>query len=910
MLTTGADNLTGSAAADTFTANVVQNMLGQQANTLGSGDAINGGAGTDTLNAKVAAGAAINGSFSMPIQPETKGVEIIKLEAVSSGVDYRNFIGTYTSTDTEVFVNAKDMEGVAQLWSNRSDADLVVMNMTTKGTAQLSDMTIGMAYTGNKDSKWGASDTTVYFDQDYLTSAKTSTNPSVDFLAMNEDNYDATKGASPLEGVYFQRLNFTLNGKSYNLAQYLGENPAGKGDEIKTYAQFLTAVEDALVKLKAANASDAALQTVKASFGQTFKTDKDASGVERTGTGVRLTVDAQTGTTKNTLSVTPSDLQVSKPSSTDTVVNSNRYEKADATPPVESDLPVSINVALEKVGLAGDGGNLIIGSMNKTSANEWNAVNTVVSSTKAGIEQFNVTVSGDTTKNSSLAGLHSTNNMLKTVNIDNATGSTASLTIGNSNTTGGVQNFPTEILDENDEPMTVMVDNLFDVTSAKNNALKDVKTFNAVNFDNNLSVYAHLSNEVVAKYMDRKDSASDATADNANFTYTTGAGNDLVNLNISKDNLSASGTANREDFTLAINTGAGNDTIVTQIGDGKNVDDDGTTQNWYVNQNINKNLSIDAGAGNDTIRTYGAGDWTIKAGAGDDVIYNDNSGVLEGTEGFNQGRAAWVFNAQNADVTDLKSELPATAATKVANLSLTVNFLGLTSKVTVGGSDAVSGATIDDLSINQAIKAAINGNAVLNKLLVAEDGPGRTLVVRSLIDGDRIDGDLSVALSSTTASSSQTAAGAAEMTTAQRGTLETRFEADFATVDSQEAKGGDSGQVSANVVYGDAGKDVIVLSSNEGSAETVVLNSAPEGDVIVNFTADEDKIQLSKAVFGSTVVIGTAPVAASTAAAVLYNTDTGVLSYDADGTGTGAAVVIATLAGQPVLTATDFAIIA
>lgn len=901
MLTTGADNLTGSAAADVFTANVVQNMLGQQANTLGSGDAINGGAGTDTLNAKVAAGAAINGSFSMPIQAETKSVEIIKIEAVSSGVNENG-------TDTQVYVNAKDMEGVSQLWSNRSDADLVVMNMTTKGTNQLSDMTIGMAYTGNKDSKWGASDYTVYFDQDYLTSAKTSTNPSVDFLAMNEDNYDATKGASPLEGVYFQRLNFTLNGKSYNLAQYLGENPAGKGDEIKTYAQFLTAVEGALVKLKAANASDAALQTVKASFGQTFKTDKDASGVERTGTGVRLTVDAQTGTTKNTLSVTPSDLQVSKPSSTDTVVNSNRYEKADATPPVESDLPVSINVALEKVGLAGDGGNLIIGSMNKTSANEWNAVNTTVSSTKAGIEQFKVTVSGDATKNSSLAGLHSTNNMLKTVNIDNATGSTASLTIGNSNTTGGVQNFPTEILDENKKPMTVMVDNLFDVTTAKNNALKDVKTFDAANFDNNLSVYAHLSNEVVAKYMDRKDSASDATADNANFTYTTGAGNDLVNLNISKDILSASGTANREDFTLAISTGAGNDTIVTQIGNGEGVAEDEDA--WYVNQNINKNLSIDAGAGNDTIHTYGAGNWTIKAGAGADVIYNDNSGVLEGTEGFNQGRAAWVFNAQNADVTGLKSELPATAVTKVANLSLTVDFLGLTSKVTVGGSDAVSGATIDDLSINQAIKAAINGNAVLNKLLVAEDGPGRTLVVRSLIDGERIPGDLSVALSSTTASSSQTAAGAAVMTTTQMDTLETRFEADYAEVDGKDAQGDDSGQVSANVVYGDAGKDVIVLSSNEGSAETVVLNSAPEGDVIVNFTAGEDEIQLSKAVFGSTVVIGAAPVAASTAAAVLYNIDTGVLSYDADGTGTGAAVVIATLAGQPDLTATDFAIIA
>jgi len=854
-LTAGMDILFGSAGADVFNAKVVANMVGQQVNTLTSGDEINGGAGTDTLNAKITAGASAGGDASMPIQPETKSVEVIKLEAVSSGVN---------GNDTQVYVNAKDMEGVSQLWSNRSDADLVVMNMTTKGTNQLSDMTIGMAYTGNKDSKWGASDATVYFDQDYLTSAKTSTNPSIDFLAMNEDNYDASKGAAPLEGVYFQRLNFTLNGKSYNLAQYLGENPAGKGDEIKTYAQFLTAVQAGLVKLKAANAGDAALQTVTASLGRVFETDKDPiTNVIRKGTAVQLTVDAQTGATKNTLSVKETDLQVSKTDAA-TVVNSNRYEKAGATPALETDLPVSINVALEKVGLAGDGGNLVIGSMNKTSENKWDAVKTSVSSTKAGIEQFNVTVSGDATKNSSLASLHSTNNMLKTVNVVSAAGSTAKLTIGNSNTAGGVVN-----------------------------ALKDVKTFDASKFDNGLTLGASITGESVAKYMSLTD--TDAPADdNVNFVYSFGKGNDALTMNISKANLSAAGTTTREDFKLDINTGAGDDKVNVRIGDGSVAGDDV----WYQNSKLNANLAIDGGAGNDTISTNGSGNWKITAGEGDDTVYSDNSG----------DKAVWVFNTANqipattgeldavteaeADIADAKIQIagattsteltdaqnklviaqgklatalavPAIAARQLANLEsndndgynlhkgeLVVNFRGLSNKAIVINSTDYK---TTPLQINQAIKAAINGDAVLNKLLKATDGPANTLVVTSLIDGEVVANDLSVSITKPKTnvlnSDEITAAGKAygltgtvtesAVLSAMNDTMDIGngdYVAAFANNGISQYAGTDSQQITGSTHTLGAGNDVLVLSTGANSQETVVYNAAAFGnDVIVNF---------------------------------------------------------------------------
>jgi len=56
-LTVGQDTITGTTGNDLFVANVVQNANGQQVNTLGSGDVLNGHGGLDTLSAKITAGA-------------------------------------------------------------------------------------------------------------------------------------------------------------------------------------------------------------------------------------------------------------------------------------------------------------------------------------------------------------------------------------------------------------------------------------------------------------------------------------------------------------------------------------------------------------------------------------------------------------------------------------------------------------------------------------------------------------------------------------------------------------------------------------------------------------------------------------------------------------------------------------
>mgnify|MGYP006198077475 FL=1 len=79
-----------------------------------------------------------------------------------------------------------------------------------------------------------------------------------------------------------------------------------------------------------------------------------------------------------------------------------------------------------------------------------------------------------------------------------------------------------------------------------------------------------------------------------------------------------------------------------------------------------------------------------------------------------------------------------------------------------------------------------------------------------------------------------------------------------------------------------------------------------------------DSIQLENAIFTRLTTTG---VLASTRFAananglamdandhVVYNTTTGALSYDADGSGAGAAVQFATLVGIPTLSAADFTI--
>ena len=114
-----------------------------------------------------------------------------------------------------------------------------------------------------------------------------------------------------------------------------------------------------------------------------------------------------------------------------------------------------------------------------------------------------------------------------------------------------------------------------------------------------------------------------------------------------------------------------------------------------------------------------------------------------------------------------------------------------------------------------------------------------------------------------------------------------------------------SGGLGHDVLAGGAGADTFVFATRPGSTNI---------DHITDFVA-EDTIQLAKSVFAT---LATGQLAASafkdlgvTGAKldaddrIVYNHDTGVLTYDADGAGTAAAVTIAVLDNKALLTHAD-----
>ena len=236
-------------------------------------------------------------------------------------------------------------------------------------------------------------------------------------------------------------------------------------------------------------------------------------------------------------------------------------------------------------------------------------------------------------------------------------------------------------------------------------------------------------------------------------------------------------------------------------------------------------------------------------------------GFYAGWGNFGSAAAAGLYGAAARDINDLRSGT--NESYNFYNSKLVVTFLGIPTAVPVVV--AGTGYKTTDLEINQAIKKAINSDAVLSKLLVAEDGPANSLVVKSLIDGVMAPTDLSVSLTTLTAaevsalSATELAAvGAAYGITAPTAasvsaaitaayTAFSVTNGDYATAMANDGfasiTGRDSLATSDNLVLAGEGNDVIVLGTTVGttaagsSNETVVIGANFGNDTIVNFDA-------------------------------------------------------------------------
>ncbi len=131
-----------------------------------------------------------------------------------------------------------------------------------------------------------------------------------------------------------------------------------------------------------------------------------------------------------------------------------------------------------------------------------------------------------------------------------------------------------------------------------------------------------------------------------------------------------------------------------------------------------------------------------------------------------------------------------------------------------------------------------------------------------------------------------------------------------------------TGQAGADTLTGGAGNDT--LWGGGGAGDTFIFREmgSANADRVSDFTSAVDKIGLDDSAF--TVIGASGNFAAGDARfaagagftsgrdasdRVVYNTSTGSLYYDADGSGAGAAQLIATLLGNPAIAATDIAVI-
>ena len=112
----------------------------------------------------------------------------------------------------------------------------------------------------------------------------------------------------------------------------------------------------------------------------------------------------------------------------------------------------------------------------------------------------------------------------------------------------------------------------------------------------------------------------------------------------------------------------------------------------------------------------------------------------------------------------------------------------------------------------------------------------------------------------------------------------------------------------------DGGLGTDVLTGGSHSDLFYFRASSRGADEITDFTSGTDKILVSAGGFGGglfggasvSLVSGANPTASGPTGQFLYDTDDGSLSWDADGTGSGSAVLVATLTNLPPLQASDF----
>ena len=730
-------------------------------------------------------------SDSSIIAPITTSVENIKIQG--------QFLTNNTSDNNlnsadRVQLDVHRTVGVNNWESNNSRETVVVEDVRILDSQITKDITITF-----RESDPGHVDYGVYFDQNSLRNASSS-----GLVLQVLDTGATANGSPPLLNADVQGFLFTYKDNKTNLSA----SASLESDAINaatTFAQLRDAFQaEADAKL------GGGLVTV--SLGANFTITDPLSNKSVTGTNIVLKVVGDytvtpTGWTKK--GTTPAGSNIYTNYSTET--NSTEL--------------VTSKVVLDDVGRGSHGGDLVVGGLSVGDT-----------STSKGVQRFEITVED----NSKLTSIASTNNTLREVTIVNGT-----TTRVNNAYNDNVKDAANLTVKEYETSAT----GEFDLPGQGSSVagFTDVRLIDASAFKGKLDISAAITGASVAKYLTLTDGVADYTADNVAFAYSGGSNADTLDVRVNNQYVSAASMpslSDREDFGLTINGNAGNDKITVRHVDNFSAE----------NRNINV-IRVNGGEGNDTITSTGEGNITVDGGIGDDVVY------LNQSEANAFANSSWTtapgFNTPNGfnkflyggQLTVSFAPSNGVTAAALADALSAANFTN-GYEVTVGIPTGAN-ATLNQFYLNQAIKNAINNNAVLNKLLKAEDMPGTQLKITSLIDGaQNLAEDLVMRVSAADITSDAAALAAYKLymadstvtnTAAQAANLDTYnvfLNGSGGVLDTwtPSATSGTVGLEGDNRIDLGVGSDVVVLGSSGNSNDTVVFNGYDLGvKTVVNF---------------------------------------------------------------------------
>ena len=426
-----------------------------------------------------------------------------------------------------------------------------------------------------------------------------------------------------------------------------------------------------------------------------------------------------------------------------------------------------------------------------------------------------------------------------------------------------------------------------------------------------------------------------------NFTVLTGSGADTLTVGDGDNTIKAGSGAN----TITAGQGAnrifgGDDADTITAGDGGNTIDGGDGANTLTSGAGNDRIysgtgadTIVAGGGSDQVTVLGGAD-TVDSGAGSDRLIVDYSALTtDVTGGVTSGNLLSGYTGNIADTTVHTVGFVGTEA-------FTVTTGSGNDKITTGagidrltggagndaldagdGNDVLSGGDDQDTLRGAGGNDQLNGGNGNDKLLGGagaddHDGGAGVDVAQYTYATAGLLADLQV-------SSNNTGEAAGDTYVSVENLIGSRFADNLRGDIGNNSIAGGNGD---DTLYGRTGNDELIGgngndrliggSGNDSFVFGSTLNGTTNVDDISDFSVAADTVNLNNNVFTTLPLGNLAADAFFIGAAaqdaedrIIYNSATGALLYDRDGTGASAATQFATLSGGLALTENDFLVL-